>query len=152
MEMKIVSNELLESLVDALVSIREAEGYPLSIRSVEIGKPDALTVAEATLPAAWLFTGSSAPVSEADGPVANAHRRRVFQLEVRFDPAGLSHADRELLFGRLEWSVCKAFRRLSRGPSQQITVACDDLSGLHEAAAPVAVRMLVTATYAERFG
>jgi len=152
MEMKIVSNELMESLVDALVSIREGEGYPMSIRSVELGKPDAQAVADASLPAAWLYTTNGAPASEADVPAGNARRRRALQLEVHLDPAGLSRTDRELLLGCLEWSVGKALWRQNRGPSQQFTVAFDDLSGLHAAVAPIVVRMLVTATYAERFG
>lgn len=151
MEMKIVSNELMESLVGALASIREEDGYPLTIHSVELGKPDAQTAA-VTLPTAWLCTARSTPSSEADTPAANTRRRRTYQLEVRFDPAGLSPGDRESLLGRLEWSVCKAFWRLNRGQSQQISVACDDLAGLHGAVAPVAVHMKVTATYAERFG
>lgn len=151
MEMKIVSNELMESLVGALASIREDDGYPLTLHSVEFGKPDAQTEA-VTLPAAWLCTASSTPSSEADAPAIHTRRRRTYQLEVHFDPVGLSPADRESLLGRLEWSVCKAVWRLNRGPSQQITVASDEVTGLHGAGAPVAVRMLVTTTYTERFG
>lgn len=152
MEMKIVSSELMENLVDALASIREGEGYPLSFRSVELGKPDAQALAGATMPAVWLYAAGFGPASEADVSVGNARRRRTFQLEVRLDPSGLSRMDRELLLGQLEWSVCKAFWRLNRGPSQQLAVACGDLSELHGTTAPVTVRMLVTATYVERFG
>lgn len=109
MTVSIVATSVTDELVTRLESITQANGYPLEIRTVLRGKfmedlQDAVPMPVVSV----LPAGSGQAQSDNPAPTLPARRERQLLLELVLDFSDYPGVERDVVFDRAEWSLCKA--------------------------------------------
>jgi|GEM_PF-1348253 len=106
--MELIATSVTDYLAGRLREITQANGYPLTLASVEVGQFYEDLPQGAPLPVATLVVATSGAALTPEGIRHSGRRQRGYQIEVVMDVDQQLGIERHVLLDQVEWGISRA--------------------------------------------